>query len=163
MRIQKYLSEKGIMSRREAERAILAGKISVNGKVVTNLATQIDGVKDKVRVVDVPGKSMTIALNKPRGIVSGRNRNEGKTIFNILPAKFSFLNAVGRLDKESEGLLLLSDDGIVTRAVTGEDHLIEKEYEVRVREPLKPRYIRKMERLCPQKQRCLESMRLELF
>lgn len=147
MRIQKYFSEKGILSRRETERAILAGRVSVNGIVVRELGTQIDSERDKVLLIGQPSggeeKKITVAVYKPRGVVSADSSGEGRTIFDLLP-QFKHLNCVGRLDKESEGLLLLSNDGVITRAVTGDEHKIEKEYEVKVRETLRPNMLRKM-------------------
>ncbi|MEK7089513.1 MAG: pseudouridine synthase, partial [Patescibacteria group bacterium] len=81
---------------------------------------------------------------KPRGIVSSKIKDEGPTVFDLLP-EFTYLNTVGRLDKESEGLLLLSNDGAITSTVTGTDHLIEKEYEVTVSEPLTPGKLKRIE------------------
>lgn len=137
------------MSRRETEKAMLAGLIRVNGEVVRDLGRQIDPSKDKIEVVkagSIKGdKKMTVAYYKPRGLVSAKSRGEGETIFDRLP-QFSDLNCVGRLDKESEGLILLSNDGVVTAAVTGDEHKIEKEYEVGTREILKQRIIDIMER-----------------
>lgn len=148
MRIQKYLSERKILSRREAEDFMLKGFITVNGKVVKELGTQIDPEKDKVEIIESAnpalGKKITIAFNKPRGIVSSKIKEEGPTVFDLLP-EFKHLNTVGRLDKESEGLLLLSNDGTITSTITGTDHLIEKEYEVTVNEPLTPGKLKKME------------------
>ena len=148
MRIQKYMSERKILSRRETEDFIVKGFITVNGKVVKELGTQIDPEKDTIEILPSArpslGKKITIALNKPRGIVSSKIKEEGPTVFDLLP-EFKYLNTVGRLDKESEGLLLLSNDGAITSTVTGTDHLIEKEYEVTVREPLTPGKLRKME------------------
>ncbi len=148
MRIQKYMSEKKILSRRETEDFILKGFITVNGKVVKELGTQIDPEKDKIEIISSAkpalGKKITIAFNKPRGIVSSKIKEEGPTVFDILP-QYTYLNTVGRLDKESEGLLLLSNDGAITSAVTGTDHLIEKEYEVTVAEPVPQGKLRKME------------------
>lgn len=146
MRIQKYLSQKGIMSRREAEEYIRQGKILLNGKVVKEMGVQIDPEKDKVEVLSQKGdnKKITVAVYKPRGIVCSKNPAEGKSIFDIFP-QFSELNTVGRLDKESEGLLLLSNDGVVTAKITSQDHLVEKEYEVTTREPVMPNHLRRME------------------
>ncbi|MEI6479304.1 MAG: pseudouridine synthase [bacterium] len=148
MRIQKYLSEQKILSRRETEDFMLKGFITVNGKVVKELGTQIDPEKDKVEIIQSArpslGKKITIAFNKPRGVVSSKIKEEGPTVFDLLP-EFTYLNTVGRLDKESEGLLLLSNDGTITSTVTGTDHLIEKEYEVEVSEPLTPGKLKKME------------------
>ncbi len=146
MRIQKYLSQQKILSRRETEDYIRRGWIKINGKVVKELGTRIEPGVDKIEIrpaADIKQK-ITIAVNKPRGIVSSKNQSEGKTIFEVLP-QFSHLNTVGRLDKASEGLLLLSNDGTITSAVTGAEHLIEKEYEVSVREAIHPRKIKLME------------------
>lgn len=148
MRIQKYMSERKILSRRETEDFILKGFITVNGKVVKELGMQIDPETDKIEIISSArptlGKKITIAFNKPRGIVSSKIKDEGPTVFDMLP-QFTYLNTVGRLDKESEGLLLLSNDGAVTSTVTGTDHLIEKEYEVTVSEPVPQGKLRKME------------------
>ncbi len=148
MRIQKYMSERKILSRRETEDFILKGFITVNGRVVKELGTQIDPETDKVEIIasarPTLGKKITIAFNKPRGIVSSKIKDEGPTVFDVLP-QFTYLNTVGRLDKESEGLLLLSNDGAVTSTVTGTDHLVEKEYEVTVSEPVPQGKLRKME------------------
>ena len=147
MRIQKYLSEQKISSRREGERYIKEGLIKVNGIVVTNPATQIDPAKDTIELLadaaKAQGEKTTIAINKPRGYVSSKLQREGKPIFELVP-QFANLNAVGRLDKESEGLLLLSNDGAITAAVTGDEHLVEKEYEVCVHERVTPSKINKM-------------------
>ncbi len=148
MRIQKYMSERKILSRRETEDFMLKGFITVNGKVVKELGTQIDPLKDKIEIIQSArpalGKKITIAFNKPRGIVSSKIKEEGPTVFDLLP-EFTYLNTVGRLDKESEGLLLLSNDGAITSTVTGTDHLIEKEYEVTVSEPLTPGKLKRIE------------------
>ena len=137
MRIQKYMSEQGLASRREAERLIKRGLVSVDGKVVREMGVQIDPAKDTVEILAFAKKEIaakkTIALYKPRGIASSRVRAEGKSIYDLFP-KFSGLDIVGRLDKASEGLLVLSDDGVIAKAVTGAAHVVEKEYEVVVRE-----------------------------
>jgi 23S rRNA pseudouridine2605 synthase len=137
MRIQKYLSEQGIASRRKAEELIRRGLVSVNGKVVREMGVQIDPAKDKVGVLPYGeaelGSKSAIMVNKPRGVVSSRIRKEGKTIYDLLP-QFSKLDIIGRLDKASDGLLLLSNDGVLARVVTGDHHGVEKEYEVTVRE-----------------------------
>lgn len=149
LRIQKYLSEQGILSRREAEKFLVQGLISVNGKVVRALGTKVDPKKDKVELlVAAKGElknKKTILFYKPRGVVCSRSKEEGVTVFDALP-QFSDLNLVGRLDKESEGLILLSNDGAITNAVTGKEHLITKEYEVTVREKLEPLHMKLMAR-----------------
>jgi len=148
MRIQKYLSKHKICSRREAETYIKMGLIKLNGVVIRDLGRQIDPSIDKVELLNLPpslaSKKITIAVNKPKNIVCSKNSTEGKTIFELLP-KFAHLNTVGRLDKASEGLILLSNDGTVTNAVTGDKHTVEKEYEVMVRETIRPNHIQKIE------------------
>ncbi len=146
MRIQKYLSQKKILSRREAEKALVEGKIKINGKVVRELGTQIDPDKDRVEVALPKGglEKITVAINKPRDIVCSKNNEEGETIFELFP-QFQNLNTVGRLDKDSEGLILLSNDGVVTALITGGDHLIEKEYEVKTREKVGKWHIKHLE------------------
>lgn len=147
MRIQKYFSQKGILSRRETEKYILNGWVKLNGKVVTDLGRQIDPEKDKLEITNqaksAQNEKITVAVNKPRGIVSSKNKDEGETIFELLP-QFENLNTVGRLDKESEGLILLSNDGTITSAVTGDDHKIEKEYVVGTQEVIIPNKLKKM-------------------
>lgn len=133
-------------SRREGERLVAAGKVTING-TVARVGALADPDKDIVAIVgqaaDTP--KMTVAVYKPRGIVCSKNNAEGKTIFELLP-QYASLNTVGRLDKESEGLLLLTNDGRLTRAVTGDDHRIEKEYIVEVREEIFPGLMQKMEK-----------------
>lgn len=133
MRISKYFSQQKILSRRETEGYILAGKIAVNGEIVHDLGRQIDPEKDTVEIVGEKEEKTTVLYYKPPGISSSKIPEEGTNIFDLLP-QFNDLHAVGRLDKESEGLILLSDDGVITNVVTGEDHTIEKEYIVTVRE-----------------------------
>lgn len=151
MRIQKYLSEKGVLSRREAERALLAGQIKINGIIVKTLGTVINPETDRIELISSiknPKQTVqkTFAVYKPRGIVCSKNSTEGKTIFDLFPALKKWdLNTVGRLDKESEGLILLSNDGVITSAITGGNHRIEKEYEVTVRERVTPSALKKME------------------
>jgi len=137
IRIQKYLSDQGICSRREAEDFIKRGLVTVNGVIVEAMGTKIDPDKDTVsilpRAVAALEKKMSIIVNKPHNIASSRAKDEGTTIYDLLP-QFRELDIVGRLDKSSEGLLLLSNDGVLARAITGSHHSVEKEYIVRVRE-----------------------------
>lgn len=132
MRIQKYFSEQGILSRRETEKEILAGNVTVNGKVITDLATQMNPEKDVVELHSFT-ETTSVLLYKPRGIVCTKGTSEGKTVFD-LNKRFKDLHMVGRLDKESEGLIILTDDGVLANRVTGDHHEIEKEYEVTVEE-----------------------------
>lgn len=135
MIVQKYLVQEGICSRREAEALLKAGLIKVNGeRAVPGVPLQ---PTDVVTIDPVAQKNLaekiTVAIYKPRGIMCSRAKEEGKNVFDLFP-QWRELNAVGRLDKESEGLLLLSNDGLVTKRVTGDKHEIEKEYEIKVQE-----------------------------
>ena len=132
MRIHKYLSQQKICSRREAEELIKRGLIKVNGKPAT-VGQAIDPEKDKVEIIGQANKKVTLAFYKPRGVISDQQEINGQ-----------LLNTVGRLDKDSEGLILLSNDGTVTAAVTSDKHTIEKEYEVTTQEKIGPSKINKM-------------------
>lgn len=148
MRIQKYLSEQGICSRRQAEALIKRGLVSLNGTIVREMGVQIDPTKDVVKVLPNAqqelSRTTTVIVHKPRDIASSRIASEGKNIFDLLP-QFAKLHIIGRLDKASEGLLMLSDDGVIAKAVTGENHHIEKEYTVSVREDVNAGRLKKLE------------------
>lgn len=137
MNIPKYLSKQGFMSRREAEDFISRKLIACNGAVVTNPALKIDPAKDRIEILPTAQHELdaktTVAYHKPRGVES--------TTIPALPT----LNTVGRLDKDSEGLLLISNDGAITAIVTHGEHIIEKEYQVTVREKILPTHMRHME------------------
>ncbi len=146
IRIEKHLSEQGIMSRREAKRFLQEGLIFVNKKKAQP-GDKIDPSTDKISYEKSVEKSMqtkeSVLVYKPRGVVSSKDTDQGKNIFDIFP-QFKNLNTVGRLDKESDGLIILSNDGMITKAITGKDHKIEKEYKVIVREKVTPAIMRQM-------------------
>jgi len=150
VRIEKYLSEQGICSRREAAALIKAGLLFLNGKPVKETGIKIDPGTDEVKLHKEARKRMdqkeTVLVYKPRGLICAKDHDSGDTIFKAFP-HFKHLNTVGRLDKESEGLILLSNDGQITKLITdkNKDHVIEKEYEVTVREDVMPAMIRRME------------------
>lgn len=135
MRIQKYFSQQKILSRRETEEHIRLGKIKVNGEIVKDLGRQIDPTRDKVEIIGEIREKITVLFHKPRSISSSKVKSEGKNIFDLVP-QFNNLNTIGRLDKESEGLILLTNDGILAKIVVGQEHLVEKEYLVEVKEKL---------------------------
>ncbi|MCA9352589.1 rRNA pseudouridine synthase [Patescibacteria group bacterium] len=146
IRIEKYLSEQGIMSRREAKRFLASGDILVNGSIAQP-GDKIDPTHDTMTYSNAVNEGLeekiTVLVYKPRGYISSKDTDGHKTIFDVFP-QFAHLNTVGRLDKESEGLILLSNDGMVTKAVTGKEHLLEKEYVVEVRERITPSMMKKM-------------------
>lgn len=150
MRLDSYLAHAGIASRREAKDFVKRGLISVNGKKSTEPGMKVFPEKDEITVSEKIAKKIkekeTVLVYKPRGYVSSPDSDEGVlNIFDSFP-HFRHLNCVGRLDKESEGLILLSNDGLITKAITGKDHRIEKEYIVTTRERVPDGAIVRMEK-----------------
>src|SRR5437660_5107824 len=133
MRLNRFLAAAGIGSRRKCDELIATGRVTINGTVCINFSTQPDE-RDHVKV---DGKlvhlerTMTIALHKPAGFVSTRSDpNARDTIFDLLPPKFPRLFNIGRLDAQSEGLLILTNNGDLAQELTHPRFKIEKEYEV---------------------------------
>jgi 23S rRNA pseudouridine2605 synthase len=147
MRLNRFLASAGLGSRRSCDTLIASGAVSINGRRIDNLATQVlDG--DEVRVNGRPvrtAQTATILLNKPRNLVVTRSDELGRpTIYDLLPPQFANLFHVGRLDKESEGLLLLTNDGALAQRLTHPGHRIEKEYEVELDKPFDPAHTPKL-------------------
>lgn len=138
LRIQKYISDCGIMSRRAAEREIELGNIKVNGELAT-LGQKIDPARDNVtykgrRIKAQKPHKTYVMLNKPRGYVTTMSDERGrKCVRELLSGVDSRVYPVGRLDMNSEGLLLCTDDGELTNTLTHPSHEIVKVYLVRVR------------------------------
>ncbi|MBX9666310.1 MAG: rRNA pseudouridine synthase [Candidatus Obscuribacterales bacterium] len=137
LRLNRALASTGAMSRRQADVAIEAGRVRVNGVVVTEFNRLIDPVRDKL---SVDGKSLSfkkkiyIALNKPKGIVTTVADERGReTVVDLLPKTLSHLKPVGRLDKDSEGLLIMTNDGDVAYRLTHPSKDVWKKYQVTVR------------------------------
>ncbi len=138
-RLQKILSRHGIASRREAEQIILAGRLAVNGQKITELGTKADPESDRI---EVDGKLLQInapefvylLLHKPTGVVSTCDDPQGrKTILDLLPSQYQHLYPVGRLDYNSSGALLLTNDGDFANRLMHPRHHIPKTYEVWVK------------------------------
>ena len=133
MRLNRYLALCGLGSRRACEEIILAGGVRINGRPVRELATAVqpgDTVVARGRVVR-PAATRYLVLHKPAGCLSSRQSQGGKpTVYDLLPPDAGSLPHVGRLDAESEGLLLLSNDGELSQALTHPSRHVEKEYEV---------------------------------
>ncbi len=140
MRLQKYLSQEGILSRRKAEECIQKGWIKVNGKVVTQMGTIVTPGRDVVEVMDevreMKNSYTTIAYYKPRGVVTNLPQKGETEIRDLLPIQYKKLSPVGRLDKESEGLIILTDDGILAKKLLDPHCPHEREYYVVVDIPL---------------------------
>ena len=147
MRLNRFLAAAGLGSRRHCDELIAEGRVTVNGQPCTNFATQVeesDHVKVGRRLVR-PAESLTIMLHKPAGFVSTRrDPNATDTIYDLLPAKFSRLFNVGRLDAQTEGLLLLTSDGDLAQHLTHARYKVEKEYEVTINRRWDPKHARKL-------------------
>jgi len=133
VRLNRFLAAAGIGSRRQCDELIATGRVTINGRVCTNFSAQPverDHVKVDGKLVHVE-RALTIALHKPAGFVSTRSDPHVRdTIFDLLPPKFPRLFNIGRLDAQSEGLLLLTNDGDLAQQLTHPRFKIEKEYEV---------------------------------
>lgn len=139
MRLQKYLSRAGVASRREAERWIVQGRVAINGAVVRELGTRVaDGDRVKVdgRTVEVQVVEW-LMLNKPAGqLTTRRDPGRAPTVYDSLPREYANLPYVGRLDRETEGLLLFTNEGDLANALLHPSNQVEREYQVWVDEPL---------------------------
>jgi 23S rRNA pseudouridine2605 synthase len=142
MRLNRFLASAGLGSRRGVEELIQAGQVRLNGRVVTDLSTQVgpeDSVKVGGRLVRAQ-QPLTAVLAKPRGYVCTADDERGRrTIFELLPQNWPRVYHVGRLDKDSEGLLLVTNDGELSLALTHPRFKIEKEYEVLIDKPFEPK------------------------
>ena len=133
MRLNRFLAAAGLGSRRSCEEHILKGRVSINGSFARTLSIRVnegDDVRVNGRIVHAIAPR-TILLNKPAGYVTTRSdRHAERTIFDLLPSDAGHLFHVGRLDKESEGLLLLTNDGALAQELMHPSKGVEKEYEV---------------------------------
>lgn len=129
MRLNKYIAYLNIASRREADKLIKDGKVKVNGEIIINPAIQVRE-NDKIicDIEDYKNEKIYIKLNKPVGYVVSNNKKEGKPIYKLLDEKLKKLYPVGRLDKDSKGLILFTNDGVFSRKIIGEESECEKEY-----------------------------------
>jgi 23S rRNA pseudouridine2605 synthase len=137
-RLQKILSMAGVSSRREAERLITAGKVAVNGTVVTELGSKADPEKDRITLngkpVRVREKKLYVLLYKPAGYMTTLKDPEGRPIVtDLVKSLKERVFPVGRLDYNTEGLLLLTNDGTWANRLAHPRHEVEKEYIVRIR------------------------------
>jgi len=136
-RLQKVLAQAGVASRRQSEVLITQGKVSVNGQKVTELGVKVDPDEDIILVNNKPisleDKKVYFALNKPAGYISSVKDPQGRpTVLDLFPDVKERIYPVGRLDYETEGLLILTNDGELTNALTHPSHEISKIYSARV-------------------------------
>ena len=136
MRIQRALARAGVSSRRAAEALIAEGRVTVNGSVART-GQSVDPARDRItvdgKVIAAPAAAMWLVLNKPPGVVTTANDPEGrKTVFSLVPARPG-LTYVGRLDYMTEGVLLMTTDGVAAHRLTHPSTEIERTYRVLVR------------------------------
>jgi 23S rRNA pseudouridine2605 synthase/23S rRNA pseudouridine2604 synthase len=147
MRLQKFLSAAGVCSRREGETYIQAGRVKVNGKIVTELGSKVDPDSDTVEVdgklVAIASNLVYIALNKPKGYISTCEQKNEKIVIDLIDIP-ERIYPVGRLDKDSTGLLLLTNDGRLHHRLSHPSFDHEKEYEVTVAENIPSGALKKL-------------------
>ena len=147
VRLNKYLKDLNICSRRKADEFIAKGYITINGQVISELGYKVNPAVDKVelspQLQQEKQQFSYLLLNKPRGFVCSKNRDEGKLIFDLLPV-VKDLTYAGRLDKESHGLVIVSNDGQFVYKVFGAEFAKEKEYIVRVDKAVTPEYLTRL-------------------
>ena len=141
MRLNKFLSSCGVASRRKCEEIILAGRVTINGAIISNLATSVNEKKDVVAVdgtpVALPAEKVYLKLNKPKGYACTASDERGrKTIYDLVKSE-TRLFSVGRLDYDTEGLILLTNDGDFANLVIHPKFHFEKEYYVTIEGEIK--------------------------
>lgn len=148
-RVQKFISYAGVASRRKAEEFIKSGQVLINGRKA-KLGDKVDPEKDTVKVygklVETAKKKLYFAVNKPKGyVVSKSDPKHRKTIFDLLPEEMrSQVWNIGRLDYDTEGLLIMTNDGELTQALAHPKYEHEKEYEVTVQEEVDDSQLEKL-------------------
>jgi 23S rRNA pseudouridine2605 synthase len=132
VRLQKFLADAGVASRRASEEIIQAGRVAVNGEPVCTLGVKVDPERDHVKLDGKPVKArrkIYVALNKPRGLVCSRKDELGRpTVYELLPKEWGHLHSIGRLDYNTEGLLFLTNDGELSLHLTHPRDGVRKKY-----------------------------------
>lgn len=132
MRLQKFLAEAGIASRRASEEIIAAGRVAINGKTVRTLGTKVHPAQDRVEVDGrsiKPRRKIYVAINKPPGVLCTRKDPVDRTtLADLLPREWRHLSSVGRLDRDSEGLIFLTNDGDFSLHLTHPRYGVRKIY-----------------------------------
>jgi 23S rRNA pseudouridine2605 synthase len=140
MRLNKFLALASGISRRSADKAIAEGRVDING-LISHLGSQVndgDSVKLDGALVKLPELSTTIMLNKPTGYVCSRQGQGSLTVYDLLPSKYHKLKTAGRLDKDSAGLVILTNDGALADRLTHPRFQKDKIYHVQLDKPLLP-------------------------
>lgn len=145
MRINKYMSETGICSRRQADQWILENRVTINGKLAElgSIVHPTDRVYVDGQLIGAPSQHVYLALNKPRGITSTTELHIKGNIVDFV-GHHERVFPIGRLDKDSEGLILLTNDGDIVNRILRSEHNHEKEYIVTVNKPITPMFVNAM-------------------
>jgi len=140
MRLNKFIAQAGVCSRRKADELIKGGQIRVNSVVVKELGTVIDENNDKIQIgqrrLALANQKAYYALNKPVGYITSATSAQGKSVLELVKGIKERVYSVGRLDKQSRGLIILTDDGDLAYRLTQAKFAIAKEYEVELDRPL---------------------------
>jgi 23S rRNA pseudouridine2605 synthase len=136
-RLQKILSQAGVASRRASEQLMIDGRVTINGATIRELGTRADASRDDIRVdgrrIKLPERHRYLLLNKPRGFVTTRSDPERRpTVMDLVSGVSDYLYPVGRLDYDTEGLLLMTNDGDLAARLTHPSHGVPRVYEARV-------------------------------
>ena len=146
-RLNRYIAESGITSRRKSEEFILQGRVTVNNKVIENLAYKVDSNKDVVTLDGEkinPRRHIYFLLNKPAGVITTTNdEKKRKTVIDLIKVNEKIF-PVGRLDYNTTGVLLLTNDGEFSNFLTHPRNKIPKEYEVKIDKPLSAEHMEKL-------------------
>jgi 23S rRNA pseudouridine2605 synthase len=150
VRLQKFLAEAGVASRRASEQLILEGRVEVNGEPVRKLGTKVDPLHDQVEVDGRPVRAkrkLYVALHKPRGCVCSRkDEHDRPTIYQLVPKEWTSLYSVGRLDYDTEGLIFLTNDGEFALRLTHPRYGVRKRYVATVEGRLEAAVLEKLTR-----------------
>ncbi len=142
MRVNKFLAQHTSLSRRAADTAIAEGRVEINSvpAKLGDIVIESDIVTLDKHAVSTSTDSVVLMLNKPAGYVCSRNGQGSKTIYDLLPVKYHHLNPAGRLDKDSSGLLMLTNDGDLANQLTHPRFGKAKVYEVKIDRPLSSKH-----------------------
>ncbi len=151
MRLNKFLSSAGVASRRLADELITSGRVAVNGEIVTKLGLVIDEAKDKVTVdgrpAGLPPENVYLVLNKPKGYLVTLKDDFGRqTVLDLLRTCRERVFPIGRLDKDTEGVLLLTNDGDLGYRLAHPKYGVEKVYVAAIEGQVKPEIVEKIDR-----------------
>ncbi|MBM3839854.1 MAG: rRNA pseudouridine synthase [Verrucomicrobia bacterium] len=150
VRLQKFMADAGVASRRASEQLIVAGRVTVNGRIVQELGSRVDALHDQVTVDGTaikPRRKLYVALNKPRGCICSRQDPLARrSVSDFLPKEWRNLHTVGRLDFDSEGLIFLTNDGEFSLRITHPRYGIRKKYLATVTGRVSPEQVARLSR-----------------